>query len=506
MNSTPTRCLVATLVVATLAARADSPSAASFALLIGVNRSVDAELAPLRYADDDAARFQELFRLLGAQTWLLARLDENTRRVHPQAAAEAMAPTDAELDAIVAKVASALEQAHARGVRTTLYVVYAGHGNVRDGEGSLALEDARLNVAALRARIFDRLPAGQTHFIADACYSSFLAAARGPGGSRRPVQGFAASAGLGDVGLLLSTTSARESHEWEGFQAGVFSHELRSGLLGAADADGDGQVSYRELAAFVERANAAIPNERYRPDVHARPPKGGEVLVELRRGLERHLELDPTKGAHYVLEDARGVRLADVHSGSGQATRLIRPAVGGALYLTEVDSGREFALPSEPATVRLASLSPTSPRAASRGAAHDAFSLTFALPFDATVVSQYRARELPDAPAGGRAWARTSAWVSGAAGFAALAGGVTLWVLAADTRAAVTATQPQSSVAAANQRIAALNTAGVALDVTAGVALTAAVVLWLWFAPESPATLAVAPWRDGVGAVGIWRF
>src|SRR5437762_3404086 len=81
------------------------------------------------------------------------------------------------------------------------------------------------------------------------------------------------------VGLLLSSSSHRESHEWDGFEAGVFSHEVRSGLYGAADADGDGEVTYREIAAFVARADAAIPNERFRPQVYAHAPTHAPALL-----------------------------------------------------------------------------------------------------------------------------------------------------------------------------------------------------------------------------------
>jgi hypothetical protein len=42
------------------AAAADEPGRALFALIIGVNASPSPELAPLRYADDDAARYLEL--------------------------------------------------------------------------------------------------------------------------------------------------------------------------------------------------------------------------------------------------------------------------------------------------------------------------------------------------------------------------------------------------------------------------------------------------------------
>lgn len=122
-----------------------------------------------------------------------------------------------------------------------------------------------------------------------------------------------------DVGLLLSTSSARESHEWSEYQAGVFSHEVRSGLLGAADADGDGRVSYREIAAFVERANASVPNEKFRPDAFVKASTRTEAgaLIDLRPGLAHRLELSGDHPGHYLVEDGRGVRLADFHNAAG---------------------------------------------------------------------------------------------------------------------------------------------------------------------------------------------
>ena len=40
---------------------------ARFVLIVGVNRSVDPEVPQLRFADDDAARYQELFHALGGR-------------------------------------------------------------------------------------------------------------------------------------------------------------------------------------------------------------------------------------------------------------------------------------------------------------------------------------------------------------------------------------------------------------------------------------------------------
>jgi len=392
-------------------ADASGPEAARFAIIVGVNVSITGD-APLRYADDDAAAYLELFRALGARTYLLSRFDEGTRRLHPQAAAETQDPRRAELAHVVDQVAADVARARARQVPTIVFFIYAGHGNVENGRGYLTLEDARLYGADLEHLIVDRVAASETHFIVDACYSVFLAMSRGPGGERREAQGFSALGGLGarpGVGLLLSTSSARESHEWSEFQAGVFSHEVRSGLLGAADADGDGQVSYREIAAFVDRANAPIPNERYRPDVYAKAPSPTSPLLALRPALGRRLELTGTNPGRYFIEDARGVRLADFNNAPGQALRLIRPVASAPLYLRKLAANAnadvEYLMDAAPDVLRLEDMHPRPSTAQARGAAQDSFRLLFSLSFsqhevDTFVVREVAPPEPPPAPDG----------------------------------------------------------------------------------------------------------
>ena len=194
-----------------------------------------------------------------------------------------------------------------------------------------------------------------------------------------------------NLGLVLSTSSARESHEWDGFEGGVFSHEIRSGLYGAADADGDGRVSYREIAAFVVRANAAVKNGRFRPDVHARPPRVSDTLVDLRRAMNRSVVIDGKHSGRYFLEDEDGIRVADFHSAPGQRVRLVRPAPSGRVYLRRLGAPEEldYVIPAFPELLAVADLQPEPPRARARGAAHASFGRLFSLPFDAEVVAGY---------------------------------------------------------------------------------------------------------------------
>jgi hypothetical protein len=478
--------------------RADD-TGASFALIMGSNVSVDADLPPLKYADDDAANYLDLFRLLGARTYLLSRLDENTRRLHPQAAAEALEPNRAALEQATAQVALDVAKARDRGVETVLYVVYAGHGNVRDGEGYVTLEDMRITGRDL-ARLVARVPATRVHVIVDACASYYLAYSRGPGGERRPLSGFQDSADLAAdprVGLLLSTSSARESHEWDGFQAGVFSHEVRSGLYGAADADGDGRVSYREIAAFISRANAAIPNERFRPNVHARAPQQSDTLLDLRHGLERRLEIDGAHAGHYWIEDSRGVRLLDIHNGPDQNVHVVRPSPNGPIYVRRVDDDAEFSLPLAPDVVSLADLEERPARVAARGAAHDAYGLVFSLPFDHEVVASYveappedGAVVLPGAPgkrhaAGGPpAWRTTLGWAAFGVGVAGAGAGIGLTIAAATVADGSSSRDSQAAVSHRNARISTLDTASVTGYVAGGASMAIGLLLMLW--PGAP--------------------
>jgi hypothetical protein len=475
------------------------------ALIVGVNRSVDRSAADLRFADDDAARYFDLFDALHIPAVLLTRMDEGTRKLHAQAARAALQPRLKSFDAAAATLAARARSAEAKGDKTLLYVVYAGHGNVENGAGYIALEDARLTGKELETRLLGKVRAQRTHFLIDACQSYFLAYARGPGGERRKVAGFSDLGALGerpDVGVLLSTSSARESHEWARVQAGVFSHEVRSGLYGAADADRNGVITYREIAAFVSRANATISNERYRPDVYARPPAGQQELLDLGTGLKRRVEIDGAASEHYLLEDQNGVYVAEFHNQARSDVHLVRPRGGARLFVGRVRDGREFVIDADaPDVVKTAALALTEPRSQTRGAAHEAFSRTFELPFGPEAVSQYRFRTLPSADVAADAAPSTPVrryvglGLMGAGALGAGLGGV--FLIQGQSQREVTKQTSQEEIAERNQRIAAANrNAAITLGIAAG-GVAAGALLWFW--PSAPVVVEVGPTAYGAG-------
>ena len=517
-------CLIAGLtVVLTTSASASGRAApetdavvpARFAIIMGVNRSVDQDAALLKYADDDAAQFQDLFRALGARTYLLSRFDENTRRLHTQAVAEAHEPSAAGFAQVLEQVAGDVRRARDRHVPTVLYFVYAGHGKVEGGRGYLALEDGRLYADDIERLMLDPIHADQVHIIVDACYSVFLALGRGPGGGqRREVRGFSALGGLGsrpEVGLLLSTSSARESHEWSEFQAGIFSHEVRSGLLGAADADGDGHVTYREIAAFVDRANAPIPNEKFRPDVYVKEPATTRALLDLRPGLHRRIELTGEQPGHYLLEDARGVRVADFHNAPGQSLRLIRQAGDGPLFLRRLGDEFEYIVGTGDDVQRLGALLKKPSAVAARGAAHESFGLLFTLPFSQRVVDDFVVRPLTAAPPMTDTAEAAPSSVRRPVAVALLAGAVGLaaagtWAVLGARNLHGAAAQNQADRYQLNQEIDRRDSLARLFYGAGGAAIVASALLLLWPSRPDSASPAVTLGATAAGfAVGFRR-
>jgi hypothetical protein len=457
---------------------------ARFALILGVNRSVDADAALLRYADDDAAKYQELFRGLGARTYLIARLDANTERLHAQAVAEAREPTRAELVRAVDQLVADMRFASERHVRTIVYVVFSGHGNAENGRAYLSLEDSRLFGSDLDNLILDRVGASEFDVIVDACQSYLLASTRGPGGRRHEVHDFVARPGIRprrNLGMLLSTSISGESHEWQGVEAGIFSHEVRSGLYGAADADGDGVVTYAEIASFVQRANASITAERFRPEVYARPPQDGQALVDLRALPGHRIEIGRGEHAHYTLENSEGVQIAEFHNSSEQPVTILEPAQTLPLFLRRVNDDAEFAVPLGLEHVRVADLEPSSGLIASRGAAAYAFGKIFALPFGPSWVHRLPEEDTQDAPQPrrpGDRWRPVLGWSLVGVGLAAGLTGAGLELSAEQTRAGLASSASQQQAQDVNRTLQARGwQAGISFGISGLAAGAGAVIL-----------------------------
>lgn len=479
-----------------------------FAIVIGNNHSSRADTRDLRYADDDAVAMHHLLEQAGVDSSLFAALDASSRPLYPGLAPSGR-PRWSALRPRLVEIEERIQAARRAGAETSLLIFYSGHGDVAQGEGYVELEDARLSRSLLRREILDRTAAGEVHLIVDACRSYFLAFEKGPAGRRRR----AAAAPLADqgrapTGYILSTSSDRDSHEWEAFQGGIFSHEVRSGLRGAADVDRDGRVTYAELGAFLAVANRGIRNPRFRPDFVVRPP--ADLSDELLRWGEgaAALVLDRPGQGHMVLEGPAGERVLDVNAATGQEL-IVRLPRQRPLFLRRSGGDVEFAIGDGRGPIRLSALAGGPVRVASKGALHLAFAQLFSAPFGATDVDLYRAavehagldaqlevaaRLPPDQPSG---WtARRAAGVI-AIGAGAVGVGLGGWSIERSI-AARDADQQQHR----HEINGTVEKTRLAAGVALGVAASAVIAYWLLDRDDGSDQLTIAP-NVGVDVTGL---
>jgi hypothetical protein len=375
--------MLMTLLGFTLAASgAEVATPNGFALIITNNRSLDAQRPDLQYADDDGAAYAELLgQVFGNErVSLLTRFDANSAALHGAWPTRAIAPTREALAIAIGALAKRLGDERALGHATELVLIFAGHGDLDAGQGFIELEDARLTAQQFETEVIARLPADRIHVVLDSCNSYFMLNPRKPGGRR-----WAATATPADglltryknVGVIVSTSAEAVTYEWSELQSGIFSYEVRSGIRGGADADGDGLITYAELAAFISVANSQVPNDYYRPKVFAQGPgsNGAAVFIDTRVATGRRLELG-REGAHRLtVRNSMGVRLIDLHTESGSGGRVLLPE-GDALDIAERVAATEkdghplahhYRMPEGSGSQRLEQLTATDAPIAGRG-------------------------------------------------------------------------------------------------------------------------------------------
>ena len=462
-------------------AEAQTGNVERFAIVIGNNKPEKLGSAVLRYADDDAVATHRLLVQAGVDSTLLVRLDEDSRGLYPELGEHGLARSQ-DIDRAFARAFVNIRTSTDRGKRAELLVFYSGHGDVDQGEGYVVLEEGRLT----RTKLYSFLaqsPAVQNHVFVDACKSYYLAFDKGPGGHRssyaQPFIGEAIPAALTNTGFVLSTSSDRDSHEWERFQAGILSHELRSALRGAADVNGDGRVTYAELGAFLSAANQSIPNPRFRPDFMVRPP-GRDLRREVLRWSSEvpALYLREALVDHFYVETARGERVLDAHPAMQQSLALHVPTER-PLFVRLNDETAEYVVTShEP--VRVETLVAVTPEIGHRGALNLAFEKLFASPFgNADVLSFTRRGDallVVDASPRDRPRPRQLVGtVSGSIAVGAAATALTLSLISAQ-RYSSGAGASQVEIDERNRQVHNLNVASIAFLAVAG----AAGLTWGW--------------------------
>jgi hypothetical protein len=275
-------CLIA------LPARTAHARRVTYGIAIGNNQAPANDSArSLRYADDDAVRYFDLFRRSGGQAALMTVFDSQSARRHARLASEVRAPTLAELRGTLQRFQANMERDRTHGDQPVLFLAYSGHGSTTEaGAYYLSFLDGGLTREMLHG-ILASLANVEVHLIVDACNASGVVGVRGAFDHEReaeavPIDHGAATALLEArslarfpmTGALVAASAGQEAHEWSRIESGVFTHEVVSALLGAADVNGDLRVEYSEVQAFVAAANRTVSDPRAVPDIVAHPPPG----------------------------------------------------------------------------------------------------------------------------------------------------------------------------------------------------------------------------------------
>ena len=172
-----------------------------------------------------------------------------------------------------------------------LLLYYSGHG-IKDDYGDLylAAKDTESEVASATAidasfvcNQLDRSSSQRKVVILDCCHSgAFARGAKAPGSSVGTQEAFAGSG----YGRVILTASNAIEYAWEGGKplgetpTSVFTHFLVEGLqTGAADRDGDGEVSLDELYDYVYERVVTSGLSRQTPQKWAQKVEGRIIIA-----------------------------------------------------------------------------------------------------------------------------------------------------------------------------------------------------------------------------------
>ena len=228
--------------------------------------------------------------------------------------------------------------------------------------------------------------------------------------------------------------------------------------------DGDEAITYAELGAFLQTANAAIKNPRFKPDFMVRAPNHDleRRILSYPQGRAT-LFFSPRTWGHFYIENARGERVLDAHPSRDQPLRVQVPEER-PLFVRRNDERAEYVV-SNAGSVAVAELSQTRPEVAQRGALSLAFEWIFSAPFAESDVRAFKeraaaVRDAPSASDESGSLRHTIQWTFGVAALATASAGLTLNGFALGTSLAAEGTS-QQNIAEKNNRIRALNRASV---------------------------------------------
>ncbi len=294
-----------------LLATFSTPALAAEDVRIGIfvgNDEGGASQQRLRFASSDAQKMRDVFIEYGGIDKKNAILlqNENSRKIEDT----------------LTEVKNQIRVGKASGHHTVLVFFYSGHGDANAlNIGARDLEHERLR------ELLELTGADVRVAMLDACQSG--AAVRTKGGTRGPSYAFDLKT-TAAKGTAFLTSSARDefSQESSELAGGFFTHYLASGLQGAADVNGDGDVGLGEVYEYVYSETAFATRrttETQTPTFDFDLTGSGDLWLTRLEAASSWLVFDGgMPGAYSVWDENRKRYVAEVN-GAEPARIALRP-------------------------------------------------------------------------------------------------------------------------------------------------------------------------------------
>jgi hypothetical protein len=280
-----------------------------FAVVVGNDQGDPAD-GPLRYAEADAARVASVLQEVGGVR------PENLILLRGQDAEAARRTLIAVNDRV-----------RASGGSSILLVYYSGHADA----AALHLGPSRLDLAELEQLVRGSAAAFRL-LVLDSCRSGALTRVKGGA----PIVPFAIEltervAGEGAV-FLTSSSASEDSQESDELKGSFFTHALLSGLLGAADENGDGRITldeaYRHAYEATLRASSRTRAGPQHPTFQYEVRGQGDLVLATLEPASRTrawLELPPRRSWLLLQGSEEGPVVAEVGAADRARRLSVRP-------------------------------------------------------------------------------------------------------------------------------------------------------------------------------------
>jgi hypothetical protein len=284
-----------------------------YALIVGHNAGARDE-PRLKFAEDDAAKLYDVLADVGGfspedMTLLRGKDAASVRR------------------ALIAMNERIRDRMADKSVEPILLVFYSGHADQR----SLHLGGTELELAEIEQLV--RGSAAQFRLlIVDACRSGSLTHVKG--GSHVAPFPIDVEEKLAGEGLVYLTSSAldEDAQESDALKGSFFTHYLISGMLGAADADGDGKVlleeAYRYAYEQTLRASSRTMLGMQHPTFeYSMRGRGDLVMTTLDARSSRNAKLSADAGRTYLImqSSSEGPVVGEIGSGDRRREISVKP-------------------------------------------------------------------------------------------------------------------------------------------------------------------------------------